>query len=135
MRVRSYFKLRFWEIRPEALEALGPDLWKRSINGASLGLFGPMIDFKRARAYKTDDIEAPFIPSDWIGKKRVFTSDLPVAVIAAKNAVSTSGVARVGQFVGAACKESTQCLMRPSAAAYLEFAVHMRNSPSINRRT
>jgi hypothetical protein len=34
-----------------------------------------------------DDIEAPFIPSDWIGKKRVFTSDLPVAVIAAKNAV------------------------------------------------
>jgi hypothetical protein len=34
-----------------------------------------------------DDIEAPFIPSDWIGKKKDFTSDLPVAVIAAKNAV------------------------------------------------
>jgi hypothetical protein len=34
-----------------------------------------------------DDIEAPFIPSDWIGKKRVFTSHLPVAIIAAKNAV------------------------------------------------
>ncbi|KAJ7875778.1 hypothetical protein B0H14DRAFT_3437024 [Mycena olivaceomarginata] len=33
-----------------------------------------------------DDIEAPFIPSDWIGKKNDFTSDLPVAVIAAKNA-------------------------------------------------
>ncbi|KAJ7893614.1 hypothetical protein B0H14DRAFT_2559601 [Mycena olivaceomarginata] len=33
-----------------------------------------------------DDIEAPFIPSDWIGKKKDFTSDLPVAVIAAKNA-------------------------------------------------
>ncbi|KAJ7850892.1 hypothetical protein B0H14DRAFT_3451670 [Mycena olivaceomarginata] len=32
-----------------------------------------------------DDIEAPFILSDWIGKKRVFTSDLPVAVITAKN--------------------------------------------------
>jgi hypothetical protein len=32
------FKLRFWEIKAEALEALGPDLWKRSINGASSGL-------------------------------------------------------------------------------------------------
>jgi hypothetical protein len=28
------FKLRFWEI---TLEALGPGLWKRSINGASSG--------------------------------------------------------------------------------------------------
>jgi hypothetical protein len=35
------FKLRFWEIRPEAWEALGPDLWKRSIHGASSGLLAP----------------------------------------------------------------------------------------------
>ncbi|KAJ6553383.1 hypothetical protein B0H19DRAFT_1296085 [Mycena capillaripes] len=35
------FKLRLWEIRPEDLEALGPDLWKRSINGASSGLLAP----------------------------------------------------------------------------------------------
>jgi hypothetical protein len=37
--VRSLFKLRFWEIRPDALEALCPDLWKRSINGASSGFW------------------------------------------------------------------------------------------------
>jgi hypothetical protein len=35
------FKLRFWDIRPEALEALGPDLWKRSINGTFSGLLAP----------------------------------------------------------------------------------------------
>jgi hypothetical protein len=35
------FKLRFWEIRPEALEALGPDLCKRSINGTFSGLLTP----------------------------------------------------------------------------------------------
>jgi hypothetical protein len=39
--VRSLFKLRFWEIRPEALEVLGPGLWKCSINGASSGLLAP----------------------------------------------------------------------------------------------
>ncbi|KAJ7081680.1 hypothetical protein C8R44DRAFT_753985, partial [Mycena epipterygia] len=33
------FKLRFWHISPKTLEALGPDLWKRSINGASSGLW------------------------------------------------------------------------------------------------
>ncbi|KAJ7799463.1 hypothetical protein B0H14DRAFT_2617043, partial [Mycena olivaceomarginata] len=35
------FKLRFWEIKTEALEALGPDPWKRSINGTSSGLLAP----------------------------------------------------------------------------------------------
>ncbi|KAJ7900718.1 hypothetical protein B0H14DRAFT_2556170 [Mycena olivaceomarginata] len=35
------FKLRFWEMKPEALEALGPDLWKHSINGTSSGLLAP----------------------------------------------------------------------------------------------
>jgi hypothetical protein len=35
------FKLRFWEIRPEALEILGSDYWKHSINSASSGLLAP----------------------------------------------------------------------------------------------
>ncbi|KAJ7305659.1 hypothetical protein DFH08DRAFT_824960 [Mycena albidolilacea] len=35
------FKLRFWEIKTEALEALGPDPWKRSINSTSSGLLVP----------------------------------------------------------------------------------------------
>jgi hypothetical protein len=35
------FKLRFWHISPKPLEALGPDLWKRSINGASSVLLAP----------------------------------------------------------------------------------------------
>jgi hypothetical protein len=45
------FKLRFWEIRPEALEALGP--WETLNKRRFLGAFGPMINFKRARAYKS----------------------------------------------------------------------------------
>jgi hypothetical protein len=47
------FKLRFWEIRPEALEALGPGLGSAHNKRHFLGAFGPMINFKRARAYKS----------------------------------------------------------------------------------
>jgi hypothetical protein len=35
------FKLCFWDIRPEALEALGPDFLKRSINSTFLRLLAP----------------------------------------------------------------------------------------------
>jgi hypothetical protein len=41
------FKLRFWEIRPEALEALEHYLPLEALK------FGPMTGFKRARAYKS----------------------------------------------------------------------------------
>ncbi|KAK6966380.1 hypothetical protein R3P38DRAFT_2816382 [Favolaschia claudopus] len=34
-----------------------------------------------------DDLEAAFIPADWIGKKKKYSEDLPASVIAAKNAV------------------------------------------------
>ncbi|KAF8207331.1 hypothetical protein K438DRAFT_1962263 [Mycena galopus ATCC 62051] len=46
-------------------------------------------------APEAHDIEEPFIPSDWIGKKKEYLTDhLPIAVIAAKNAFAELALPR-----------------------------------------
>ncbi|KAJ7909891.1 hypothetical protein B0H13DRAFT_1616161 [Mycena leptocephala] len=62
-----------------------------------------------AEAPTGDDIDAPFIPSVWIGKNKNYSGDLPIAVIAAKNAafeLSTEG----------------QAMIPPGKLAVIEFA-------------